>query len=158
MVEPAEYRRPSAAFRWFARTPELAFRLGLGGLFRRRLCMLTHRGRATGLPRRTVLEVVEEDRARRTVVVASGFGVSQWLRNLRANPPLRLDIGTEHGVPTARELDPAEAAKVLSRYQLAHPRAARALGQKLLGAPFDGSPGSAQALAEQTPMVELRLP
>lgn len=155
MSEPSGYRRPSAAFRAFARTPELAFRLGLGALFGRRLCMLTHVGRTSGLVRRTVLEVVEEDRERHTVVLASGFGVSQWLRNIRAAPPLRLDLGSEHWVPTVRELEPEERAAVLVRYQRRHPKAVRALGQKLLGVPFDGSPGSAQALAERTPMVEL---
>ncbi len=158
MAEPSTYRRPSTAFRWFARTPELAFRLGLGGLFGRRLCMLTHVGRTSGLVRRTVLEVVEEDRSRRAVLVASGFGLSQWLRNLRAVPPLRFDIGREHWVPVVRELGIDERAAVLQRYQAAHPRAARALGEKLLGVPFDGSPGSALALAEQTPVVELSAP
>ncbi len=156
MVDTAGYRRPSWAFRLVARTPELAFRLGLGAFFGRRLCLLTHVGRDSGLTRRTVLEVVEEDRARHVVLVASGFGVSQWLRNIRHTPPTRLDIGAEHWVPTVRELDLPEAAAALSRYQRAHPRAARALGTKLLDVPFDGRPGSAEALAERTPMIELR--
>ncbi len=158
MAEPTTYHRPSRAFRWFARAPELAFRLGLGALFGRRLCMLTHLGRTSGLVRRTVLEVVEEDRARHTVLVASGFGVSQWLRNIRATAPVRLDVGGEHWAPTVRELALDERAAVLTRYQAAHPRAASALGEKLLGTPFDGSPGSAAALAAQTPVVELGMP
>jgi len=109
-VEPSTYRRPSTFIRWFARTPELAFRIGLGSLFGRRLCLPTQVGRTSGLTRRTVLEVVEEDRGRRTVLVASGVGVSPWLRNLRATPPLRLDIGSEHWVPAVRELGPEERA------------------------------------------------
>lgn len=156
VAEPSSYRPPSTLFRWFARTPELAFRLGMGAVFGRRLCMLTHVGRTSGLARRTVLEVVEEDRDRRAVLVASGFGVSQWLRNIRAAPPLRVDIGREHWVPVVRELGLDERARVLERYQRRHPRAARALGEKLLGVPFDGAPGSAVSLAEQTPIVELR--
>ena len=158
MTDPLAYRRPSAAFRWFARTPELVFRVGLGVVLGRRFCMLTHRGRSTGQVRRTVLEVVEESDDRRHVLVASGFGVSQWLRNIRAAPPLRFDVAGEHWVPTVRELDPEESAAALTRYQLSHPRAARALGERLLGVAFDGSPGSAAALAARTPMVELSRP
>ena len=58
-------------------------------------CCLTHRGRKSGQPRQTVLEVVRYDRASRTYVVASGWGVrSDWYRNIQQNPDVVVESGS----------------------------------------------------------------
>lgn len=110
--------------RWLVRLPILVFRGGLGFLFGQRLLMLEHRGRKSGLPRQVVLEVVAHPEAGRYVVV-SGFGErAQWLRNVRANPQVRVSVGRYRTRPaTAAILDRAAADSMLEIYQRMHPRA-----------------------------------
>lgn len=117
--------------RLLARAPIAVFRLGLGGLFGGRLVMVDHRGRKSGLVRRVVLETVARDGAARIVV--SGYGwSSQWLRNIRADPRVRLWAGWGTGRPArAAILPPAEAVAVLEAYRQEHPGAAKALGRAL---------------------------
>ncbi|GGT16702.1 hypothetical protein GCM10010271_19490 [Streptomyces kurssanovii] len=53
---------PAGLRRFVARLPVHLYRIGLGPLFGRRLLLLIHTGRTSGLTRRTVIEVVESDR------------------------------------------------------------------------------------------------
>ena len=136
--------------RWLVRAPIRLYRVGLGRLLGRRVLMLEHRGRRSGLPRQVCLEVVErpaEDR----VVIVSGFGTSSdWYRNLQAEPGCRVSVGRLRRVPArARFLGEHEASEVIARYQVAHPGAWRGLRgaiEKAVGHPVG-----------DLPMVELRL-
>jgi deazaflavin-dependent oxidoreductase (nitroreductase family) len=86
--------------------------------------MLEHTGRRTGLRRSVVLEVVGHP-SPSTYVVAAGFGpTSQWLRNVEADPNVRVRIsGDPPRSATARILTRAEASGVLRTYAEQHPRA-----------------------------------
>ncbi|MCP2261626.1 deazaflavin-dependent oxidoreductase, nitroreductase family [Streptoalloteichus tenebrarius] len=101
------------------------FRAGLGMVFGRRLVMVEHVGRVSRRARLVVLEVLLRERT--GVVVASGYGrASQWLRNVRAEPRVRLWWGRMRGVPArARVLDPDESRRLLEEYRRAHPGQAR---------------------------------
>lgn len=114
--------------------------------------MVEHRGRRTGLPHRTVLEVI--GRGEDSLDVASAWGRhSDWYRNLVAHPRARLSTGRLRDVPARVEiLEPTAAAEVFRRYARNHPRAAHALG-RTLGIPFDDPP----ALAEKIPVVRFHL-
>lgn len=71
--------------RILARAPIPLYRAGFGFLLGRRLTMLEHRGRISGLPRYVVLEVLERDDD--GLVVVSGYGDrAQWYRNVLAHP------------------------------------------------------------------------
>jgi deazaflavin-dependent oxidoreductase (nitroreductase family) len=79
--------------------PRLAYRLGLGWLFGHRVVLLEHRGRTTGRPVRTALQVVRWDAAARHVLVAAGSGPgTDWYRNVLAHPLVRVTIGRERNV------------------------------------------------------------
>lgn len=114
--------------RWMVRAPIWLYRARLGALLGSRLLMLEHTGRSSGLPRYVVLEVVDHPDPLRYVVV-SGFGErAQWFRNVRADPRVRVQVGSRR--PVAAEavlLDPTAASEALSRYAAAHPRAWSAL-------------------------------
>lgn len=105
------------------RAPLVLYRVGLGALFGSRMLMLEHTGRQSGLTRRVVLEIVDRPGPDRAVVVA-GFGErAQWLRNVRADPRVRVSTGRRRSAPaTARGLDRAEAGDVLARYVRDHHR------------------------------------
>lgn len=110
--------------RWFVRAPIGLFRRGLGWLLGRRILMLEHRGRSSGLVRRVVLEVVGHPRPGRYLVVA-GFGErADWLRNVRAEPRVRVSVGRRRSAPArATEQPPATADAALADYRREHPLA-----------------------------------
>jgi len=91
-------RHPYGIYRWLTNLPLWVYRLGLGGLFGRRLLCLTHRGRKSGQIRRTVLEVLSYDSRTHEVLVASAWeGKMDWYRNIQVEPALHVQIGWVHG-------------------------------------------------------------
>lgn len=109
--------------RWLVRAPVYLYRFGFGFVFGHRMLLLQHRGRRSGLPRHTVLEVVDHPRPD-TYVIVSGFGeASQWYRNLIADPHVRISIGRcRHAPAVATLLAPNTAEATLARYAAQHPR------------------------------------
>ena len=74
--------------------------------------LLTVRGRKSGEPRTTPLVVIEQDGRR---YVAAGYGIVDWVRNLRAAGEAILTRGRRHEKVQAVELPSGEAALVLRR-------------------------------------------
>lgn len=109
--------------RGFVRAPIWLYRTRLGFVFGARLLMLEHVGRASGLKRYVVLEVIDHPTPGRYVVV-SGFGDrAQWFRNVEANPQVRVQLGSHTPASaTAHRLDADASAESLGRYAHAHPR------------------------------------
>ena len=64
-------RRPYGIYRLLANAPRWFYRLGLGWLLGHRVVQITHRGRKSGLLRRTILEVLSYDPQTREVLVVS---------------------------------------------------------------------------------------
>lgn len=110
--------------RWFVRAPIGLYRRGLGWLLGERMLMLEHRGRKSGLVRRVVLEVIGHPRPDRYLIV-SGFGErSDWLRNVRAEPRVRVSVSARRSATaTAHELSRTEASEALASYRATHPLA-----------------------------------
>ncbi len=105
------------------RAPIWLYRRRLGFLLGSRMLMLEHTGRTSGARRHVVLEVFGHPTPD-TYLVASGFGGrSQWFRNVRANPEVRVSIGSHAPVPaTARRLTEVEADTALAAYVRRYPR------------------------------------
>ncbi len=130
--------------RWLVRAPIRLYRAGLGFLFGHRLLMLQHTGRTSGTPRFVVLEVVDHP-APGEYVIVSGFGTTaQWYRNIRADPRVRLWIGTQRAIPaTATPMTDTESADALEHYIHHHPTAwdkLRATIEHATGKPVDALP------------------
>jgi deazaflavin-dependent oxidoreductase (nitroreductase family) len=125
--------------RGLVRFPIGLYRARLGFLFGSRLLLLEHMGRATGIRRCVVLEVVDHPSPTR-YVVASGFGAaSQWFLNIQADPHVRVSVARHHLVlAAAQQLSRAEAATTLATYSRRHRLAWAALEpvfEAALGAP-----------------------
>jgi deazaflavin-dependent oxidoreductase (nitroreductase family) len=114
--------------RWIVRSPVGVYRARMGLVFGPRMLMLEHTGRATGARRYVVLEIVGHPNPG-TYIVVSGFGTkAQWYRNVRANPRVRVWLGSHPPAPAAaRPLGHDEAATTLAAYAARHPRAWAAL-------------------------------
>lgn len=136
------------------RAPTWIYKARAGALFGSRILMLEHIGRSSGARRYAVLEVVDHPAPDR-YIVASGFGrKAQWFRNVRANPRVRVYVGSHRPRrATARVLDQRETDSALVTYRSRRPRTwerFRPVLEQTLGEPITdtGSP---------LPMVELRL-
>jgi deazaflavin-dependent oxidoreductase (nitroreductase family) len=119
--------------RWLVRLPIYLFRARLGFIFGRRLIMLEHYGRKTGKRRYAILELVNQ--APGTYFVVSGFGEhADWLKNVRANPHVRITVGSKRAIPAiAKRLEPAAGTVVLTDYAERYPRTWQALTPVLQG-------------------------
>lgn len=117
--------------RLIMRSPIGLYRMRLGGLLGSRFLLLEHTGRNSGLPRKTVLEVLEtgEDAA---PIIASGFGErSQWCRNISIDPEIWITRGRTRTRAQAQRLDHTQARAVFERYRINHARAAKMLGGRI---------------------------
>ena len=104
---------------WYLfRDPVHLYRWHLAWLFGKRLLLLTHTGRHSGLRHKTVLEVVEYRKEGPEVVVANGFGSdSDWVRNIQAKPDEEVTVGSQHFAASHRFLDQEEAEAVIRDYE-----------------------------------------
>ncbi len=145
--DPAE--PPNAFVRWLFRVPVYLYRAGLGFLFGRRIILLEHIGRKSGLKRYACVEVVDRDVNDESLTIVSGDGEhSQWYRNLVARPDIEIRIGCERRAVRAKLLGPAEGADVMADYARRYPKIAPKL-MKLCGAHMDGTEADYREVAEK---------
>ncbi|MER6619222.1 nitroreductase family deazaflavin-dependent oxidoreductase [Streptomyces sp. NPDC000931] len=148
-------RRPTGWRRRALRLPILAYRVGLGSLFGKRLLLLHHTGRVSGRDRTTVLEVVSFDAVEASWTVASGFGSkADWYQNLRARPQSLIRFGNRPHPVTAHFLSSDDGAGIMDDYARRHPRTARRLCA-YMGLPVDGSKESFRTAGRAIPFVRL---
>ncbi len=150
-----ELSPPRGLSRAFFRFPIYIYRLGLGGIFGKRMLLLNHTGRVSGLPRQAMLEVVHHDPDTGTFVVNAGFGPdSDWYRNLMAHPDASIVVGRKKIDVRAEQLAPAEAGPLMLNFVRQHPQEARFVRQ--LGYEVDGSDEDWIALGEELILIALR--
>jgi deazaflavin-dependent oxidoreductase (nitroreductase family) len=103
----AKTQQPPPLFRVGNAVATALLRLGLpmGPMY-----LLTVRGRKSGQPRTTPLAVLKLDGTRYILAV---YGVSDWVRNLRAAGAATLARGRHKEAITVTELPPQEAAVIL---------------------------------------------
>lgn len=155
LTVPRWPRRPRGWRRHLARLPLALFRVGLGRVFGRRVLLLHHEGRTTGLDRTVALEVVAYDREGGSWTLASGFGPkADWYLNLRMMPTTVVQSGSRHFAVTAHFLTAEEGGEAMVRYAAARPRTARRLCS-FMGFGIDGSPGSYRRAGREIPFVRL---
>lgn len=101
--------------RWLFRVPVALYRTRLADQLGRSILLLTTRGRKTGLPRTTALNYLV-DHDIRFVVSGSGSG-SDWLRNVRADPHISVQVGRRRFAAVAETItDPVEHRRILTRW------------------------------------------
>src|SRR5690625_3865485 len=144
-------RTPRAPAR--ARIP--ACPLGAGGVFAGRLSMVGPRGRPPGRIRQVVLGTVARQGQVHDVVAGSGWS-AQWLRNVEADPRVRLWAGWGRGTSARARILPADEARdVLERYRTDHPVAAQALGRALGLEPLRTGEPLPPEVADALPVVRI---
>jgi deazaflavin-dependent oxidoreductase (nitroreductase family) len=123
------------------------------------MILLTVRGRTTGQPRTTLVDLFERD-GRRWLVATHGGGNSNWVRNLRAAGEGILTRGRRRQAITAVELIPEEAGPVLKEVlapRLASPVRGLVL-RHTVDVASDASLDEFISTAREHPVFELRSP
>lgn len=114
---------PGAWAQAFYHVPVALYQLGLGGFERllgMQFLMLTTRGRRSGLPRIVMLDLVGEDGD--TYFAQSGWSDrTAWVKNLRANPEVVVQVGRQRHRAQAAELPAPEGADRLVTWFREHP-------------------------------------
>jgi deazaflavin-dependent oxidoreductase (nitroreductase family) len=104
------------------RLPRPLYHRGWGRLLGHTFLLITHQGRKTGLRRETVAMALAYDPETEEAVVFSAWGPNtEWVRNLRANPALQIQIGRETYLPEQRFLSEDEAVAVATEFRQRHP-------------------------------------
>jgi deazaflavin-dependent oxidoreductase (nitroreductase family) len=132
-VDPRMEERLRQGFKYFNRFMLLLWRLGLGPWVNAwpevngRIMVITHTGRKTGIRRRTPVNyaIVDDE-----VYCTAGFGhISDWYRNIRANPQVEVWLPDGWWAGVAEEVTDAEERMPLVRQVLIGSGfAARAVG------------------------------
>lgn len=107
--------RPGTLLRLFFRIPPLVYglllRLHAADLMRERMVLLTTHGRRSGRPRTCALNYAVDDG---TVYVMSGFGRTDWIRNVEADPRVEVALGQDRWTGAARMVtDPEERRRAM---------------------------------------------
>lgn len=104
------------------RLPRPLYRRGWGWMLDHTFLLIAHQGRKSGKRRETVAMALAHDPATRETVVCSAWGpTTQWVRNLRANSALEIQIGRESYVPEHRFLSEDESVAVATEFRRRHP-------------------------------------
>jgi deazaflavin-dependent oxidoreductase (nitroreductase family) len=148
-----DVKPPSGSSRLLFRMPIWFYKMGLGGMLGGRFLLLTHRGRISGQPRQTVLEVVNHDELKNVFVVAAGFGTnSDWYRNVKACADVTIQCGRKKWPMTAVFLAPEESGTLLMAYYKRYPFALKELAQ-FMGYRLNGTDEDVRAMGKLLSMV-----
>ena len=114
------------------RLPLPLYRRGWGWLLGDTFLLLVHAGRKTGKFYSTVAMVLSYDRQSHEAVICSAWGKdTDWIRNIRAHPALKVQIGRESFTPDQRFLSEDESAAVVAGFRRRHPYRSRLLASVL---------------------------
>jgi deazaflavin-dependent oxidoreductase (nitroreductase family) len=119
-------RQPGRIALAFMRLPRPLYRRGWGRLLGHTFLLITHQGRKTGKRRETVAMALTYHPETREAVICSAWGPNtEWMRNLRVQPALQIQIGRETYVPAQRFLSEEEAVAVALEFRRCHPHRLR---------------------------------
>jgi deazaflavin-dependent oxidoreductase (nitroreductase family) len=108
------------------RLPLPLYRAGWGWLLGHTFLLLVHAGRRTGQPYAMTAMVLHHEPATGEVVICSGWGAAtDWIRNIRARPALRVQVGRMSFTPRQRFLTGDESFAVAVDFRRRHPHRMR---------------------------------
>lgn len=149
---------PRGLSRIFYRFPIMLYRMGLGSLMGKRMLLLEHMGRKSGKKRRAVLEIIRHDPTVGVFYVVSGFGKrSDWIRNVEANPDVRINVAGKSSPAIAALLNQERTAAEILDYAERNPKLIRVLADRLLGYKLDDTKEDLLQLASNLQVVRFHI-
>ncbi len=157
MVEKLSDLKPPRGFsRLLFRSPIWLYKLNLGWILGNRALKLTHTGRNSGQPRHVVLEVVKFEPSNDTYYISAAWGEkSDWVKNIRANPQVQVQVAKRRLDMVAEQLSPEQGEAVILDYSQRHSRAMMSLA-RYMGYQLDGSEADFRELGRLLLMFALK--
>jgi deazaflavin-dependent oxidoreductase (nitroreductase family) len=119
-------RKPGRLALMVFRLPLPLYRRGWDRLLGRTFLLFVHEGRKTATRYSTVAMVLAYDVRTREAIICSAWGEKpDWVRNIRARPALRVQVGGESFRPEQRFLSEEESFAVVIEFRRRHPRRMR---------------------------------
>jgi deazaflavin-dependent oxidoreductase (nitroreductase family) len=138
------------------RIPLPLYRAGLGWLLDRVFIAVTHVGRRTGEPHVMTAMVLRYDPRTEEAVIFSAWGPNtDWIRNLRARPAAKVQLGRREYAPVQRFLSADEAFDVAAQFCEQHRWRIR-LARLVLGWPDLDDERTLRAFIDSRPFVAFR--
>jgi deazaflavin-dependent oxidoreductase (nitroreductase family) len=149
-------RRPGRLALLVFRLPLALYQRGWGGLLGGTFLLLVHAGRKTGKLHQVVTMVLRYDPETREAIICSAWGKdADWIRNIRARPAVRVQIGRDSFTPQQRFLPDDESAAVVAEFRHRHPGRLRIISA-ILGWGDLRSDTAARDFVSTRPFVALR--
>jgi deazaflavin-dependent oxidoreductase (nitroreductase family) len=149
-------RRPGRFALTIFSLPLPLYRRGWGWMLGHTFLLLVHAGRKTGRPHATVAMALRYDRQTRETVICSAWGDNtDWVRNIRVRPALRVRIGRESFTPEQRFLSEDESFAVAVEFRRRHPWRLRLISS-ILGWGDLRSDAAAREFVRSRPFVSFR--
>ena len=142
-------------YRLLFKSPLLLRKLGLGRLVPRNILILTTRGRRTGLARQTPMEFSAGPTQGVVLVMAGWRGNTDWYKNARAEPRVRVWLGGKEWPAIAEPVPDGEVAKLL-RHIVELDASSRRMFSRWSDVPIDGSEETYLVAARSFPSLYLR--
>jgi deazaflavin-dependent oxidoreductase (nitroreductase family) len=115
-------RKPGRLALAVFRLPLPLYRRGWGGLLGHTFLLLVHAGRKTGKLHFTTAMVLRYDPGTHEAAICSAWGQdTDWIRNIRVRPAVRVQIGSESFTPQQRFLSEEESLAVVAGFRSEHP-------------------------------------
>ena len=149
-------RRPGRLALVLMRMPRPLYHRGFGWMLGHTFLLIVHAGRKSGKRRETVAMALTYDPRTCEAVVCSAWGPNtDWIRNLRARPALKIQIGRESYTPEQRFLLDNESLAVVLEFRRRHPWRMR-LFAAILGWGDLGSEAALREFVRDRPFVSFR--
>lgn len=130
--------KPGGLWRLIFKQPILIYDLGLGWMIGKQILLLETVGRKTGERRKTPLEYTYDPVEGTYFIMAGWGGKTDWYRNARAHPSVRLRVGSRCFDAVAEPVPDEIVARRLMEAVRSNPKSLR-MFQRWSDRPLDGS-------------------
>jgi deazaflavin-dependent oxidoreductase (nitroreductase family) len=134
-------KRPSKFLKFFLKMPVLFHKMGFGGwerLIGAQWMLITTRGRKSGKPRDTMVDVMDYNKDTDTYYVEVAYGSrADWYRNIQANPLFEARVGRRKFQARATPLPSVDAGELMVQFYRQKPAYTRSV-MAMVGMKFEG--------------------
>jgi deazaflavin-dependent oxidoreductase (nitroreductase family) len=124
-------KKPNRLLKFFFKVPVWVHKMGFGGwerLVGAQWMLITTKGRKTGKPRDTMVDVMDYDKTSDTYYIEAAYGArADWYKNIQANPVFEAKVGRRKFKARAGALTTEGASEMLVQFYRSKPTYTRSV-------------------------------
>jgi deazaflavin-dependent oxidoreductase (nitroreductase family) len=113
-------KRPGKLQKFFFKVPVWLHKIGFGGwerLIGAQWMLITTKGRKSGMPRKTMVDVMDYDKTTDTYYIEAAYGArADWYKNIQSNPIFEAQVGRRKFKARAGALTTEGAGEMLVQF------------------------------------------